>query len=182
MSGAGEEYAAVPTIRRLTGETFHAAVPGLAGLLVDAVDDGASLGFCRPFDHAAAAAWWRAQQAEVASGAVTFWSAEGPEGVAGTVGLARSPMPNGRHRATVVKLIVHRKARGQGLARRLLATAEREAAERGVTLLVLDTQSGSPAEQLYRATGWIPYGVVPDYAVEPSGTLRDCSFFYKRIA
>ncbi len=99
----------------------------------------------------------------------------------GTVGLAHPGKPNGRHRAEVVKLIVHRRARGRGLGRALLAAVEHAAAEAGITLLHLDTQTGSPAERLYRTAGWIPVGVVPDYAADTDGVLRAATFFYKAL-
>lgn len=170
-----------PTIVRLCADDFAESVEGLAGLLADTVADGASLGFRTPFDHGAAAAWWRDRQPAVADGSLGVWVAHAPEGVVGTVSLALERKPNGRHRAEVLKVMVHRSARGQGLGRALLATAERAAAEAGATLLLLDTETGSAAERLYRAAGWTRYGVVPDYATDPSGTLRDCSFFYKKL-
>ena len=65
--------------------------------------------------------------------------------------------------------------------RRLLATAEHAAAAHGLTLLLLDTETGSAADHLYRAAGWTRYGIVPHYAADPDGTPRDCSFYYKEL-
>jgi GNAT superfamily N-acetyltransferase len=70
----------------------------------------------------------------------------------------------------------------QGLGRALLRVAEQAAAEAGAGLLLLDTQTGSAAEGLYRGTGWTEVGVVPDYAADPAGTLQPTTFFYKRIS
>ncbi|MFD7665294.1 GNAT family N-acetyltransferase [Streptomyces sp. NPDC059788] len=170
-----------PTITRLSPETFDAGVPGLAGLLADTVAGGSSLGFVAPFDHDAAAAWWRAQRPSVADGTLDIWVAEGPAGITGTISLAHPCKPNGRHRAEIVKLLVHRTARGQGLGRALLTTAEHAAARSGFRLLLLDTESATPADHLYRRTGWTPYGTVPSYAADPGGELRDCTFFYKEV-
>jgi GNAT superfamily N-acetyltransferase len=169
------------TITRLSAEDFRASVKSLADLLVDAVTGGASLGFRTPFDQDAAAAWWHAQQPAVTDGGLTVWVGHGPHGMAGTVSLVRGRKPNGRHRAEVVKLMVHRDARGQGLGRALLITAERAAAQAGATLLLLDTETGSAGEHLYRAAGWTRYGIVPDYATDPAGSPQDCSFYYKRL-
>ncbi|WKX73884.1 GNAT family N-acetyltransferase [Streptomyces sp. XD-27] len=169
------------TITRLSADDFRDSLKSLADLLVDAVDDGSSLGFLAPFHQEAAAAWWRTRQPAVADGSLMVWAAQGPDGIAGTVSLALEPKPAGRHRAEIVKLMVHRDARGQGLGRALLTTAEQAAARAGITLLLLDTESGTTAEGLYRSTGWTRYGIVPDYAAEPAGSLRDCSFFYKRL-
>ena len=46
---------------------------------------------------------------------------------------------------------------------------------------VLDTETGSAADHLYRSAGWTRYGIVPGYASDPAGALRDCSFYYKRL-
>ncbi|GAA4571761.1 GNAT family N-acetyltransferase [Planotetraspora kaengkrachanensis] len=169
------------TITRLSVDDFDRSVKTLADLLVDVVAGGASLGFLLPFDQDAAAAWWRARRPAVAEGRLVVWAAHGPDGVAGTISLAMADKPNGRHRAEVVKLMVHRDARGRGLARALLATAEQAAAQAGATLLLLDTVTGSPADHLYGSAGWTRFGVVPDYATSPTGVLEDCSFFYKRL-
>ncbi|WP_137988370.1 GNAT family N-acetyltransferase [Streptomyces vilmorinianum] len=176
---------ATVAVRQLSPAGFGAATKGLADVLADAVAGGASLGFLQPFDHEDAAAWWTTRRPEVDAGSLLVWVAEAPEapdGIVGTVSLALEPKPNGRHRAEIVKLMVHRTARGQGLARRLLATAEAAAREAGITLLLLDTETAGPAAHLYTATGWTPFGTVPSYATNPSGALKDCTFFYKRLA
>ncbi|MFB9697439.1 GNAT family N-acetyltransferase, partial [Amorphoplanes digitatis] len=101
------------TITRLTAEAFEAAVPELADLLVDSVAGGASVGFLAGFDHAAAVAWWRSRAAAVADGTLLVWLAAGPAGPCGTISLAYAEKPNARHRAEVLKLAVHRGARGR---------------------------------------------------------------------
>lgn len=169
------------TVIRLAPADFAAHLPALADLLVDAVAGGASVGFLDGFDHAAALAWWQSRTAAVGDGSLAVWISTGPAGVTGTISLAYADKPNARHRAEVVKLAVHRDARGRGLGRRLLATAEEGAAASGITLLVLDTETASAAERLYETAGWQRYGIVPDYAAGPSGRLRDCSFFFKTL-
>ncbi|MDT3399302.1 GNAT family N-acetyltransferase [Streptomyces sp. B1866] len=169
------------TITRLSADTFRDSVKGLADLLAGTVADGGSVGFLAPFDQGAAAAWWRGRQAAVDDGSLTMWAAHGPGGLTGTVGLARGAMPAGRRRAEIVKLMVHPDARGQGLGRALLATAEEAAVRAGLTLLHLDTEAGTPAERLYLTAGWTRYGIVPGYANNPAGVPKDCSFFFKRL-
>jgi hypothetical protein len=63
----------------------------------------------------------------------------------------------------------------------LEATAEDAAVRAGVTLLLLDTATGSAGDHLYRAAGWTRYGIVPGYASDPAGSLEDGSFYYKRV-
>jgi GNAT superfamily N-acetyltransferase len=173
------------TITRLSAEGFRARVEGLAGLLVDTVAGGSSLGFLAPFGSDAAVAWWHGRLAAVADGTLAVWVTAGPGtggGITGTVSLALERMPNGRHRAEIRKLMVRSGARGRGLARALLATAERAAADAGVTLLLLDTETGTPADRLYGSAGWTCYGTVPGYATDPSGALQECSFYYKQLS
>ncbi|MGW4801916.1 GNAT family N-acetyltransferase [Nonomuraea sp. NPDC004297] len=169
------------TVTRLPAGEFEPRVAELAGLLADAVDDGASVGFVTPFGHEAAAAWWREQAPAVATGRQLVWVCHVDGVLAGTVSLVLAGRANALHRAEVIKLMVHRDARGRGLARALLAAAEQAASEAGVTLLLLDTETGSAAEYVYLSGGWTRYGIVPGYAAAPDGVLRDCSFFYKRL-
>lgn len=167
-------------IERLTEAEFPSAAAGLAELLADGVADGASLGFLAAFESEQAERWWREQ--ELAERQV--WIATDPEAgdrIDGTVTLLPAGKANARHRGEVVKLVVHRRARRRGLARALLAAAEAAALEAGITLLLLDTEAGSGAETLYLADGWTRYGVVPDYAADPAGVLRPCSFLYKQL-
>lgn len=170
-------------VRRWDEERIRRGSDGLALLLADTVAGGASVGFLAPLTPAAADGWWRERADAVAAGRLEVWVAEDGTGrPAGTVGLALPDKPNSRHRAELVKLMVHRRARGAGLGRLLLATAERAAAAAGLTLLHLDTETGSPAERLYRSAGWTCAGTIPDYAANPAGELCPTTLYYKRLA
>ncbi|MFK0216151.1 MULTISPECIES: GNAT family N-acetyltransferase [unclassified Streptomyces] len=170
-------------IERLAPEAVRAHAPaGLAALLVDAVDGGASVGFPGPLDATEAASWWLGVAEEAAGGVRDVWAAHGPDGrLSGVVTLVRVGAANGRHRGEIARLLVHRSARGRGLGRRLLAAAEAHAAATGLRLLVLDTQTDSPAERLYRGAGWTAAGTIPDFAADPGGTLRATTLYYKRL-
>lgn len=153
-----------------------------AAVLTDSVRSGASVGFLAPFTPDDAAAWWDALAPAVAAGHVLLWAVRDSDGaVCGTVQLHRVRSGNGGHRAEIAKLMVRRDTRGRGLARLLLRTAEAAASAAGVRLLLLDTQTGSAADRLYRAEGWTPVGSVPDYAADPEGVPRPTTFFYKRL-
>ncbi|MDN3250647.1 ribosomal protein S18 acetylase RimI-like enzyme [Streptomyces sp. DSM 42143] len=168
-------------VDRVDEQGLTALLDRLAGLLTDTVEGGASVGFLAPLGHAEAVAWWRGRAADVAAGRLAVWVARDGERVTGTVSLALPDKPNSRHRAELVKLMVAREARGRGLGRGLLATAEEAAAAAGITLLHLDTETGSPAEHLYRSAGWTRAGTIPDYAADPGGELRPTTLYFKRV-
>ncbi|MEU1530000.1 GNAT family N-acetyltransferase [Streptomyces fagopyri] len=168
-------------VSRLSAAEVLAHAEELAGLLADTVDGGASVGFLAPLDRASATAWWEGRAAGVSAGHLAVWVARGADRVLGTIGLAFADKPNSRHRAELVKLMVHPDGRGRGVGRALLTTAERAAVEAGVTLLHLDTETGSPAEILYLSAGWTPLGAIPDYATTPTGVLHPTTIFYKRV-
>ncbi|MYZ36204.1 GNAT family N-acetyltransferase [Streptomyces sp. SID4917] len=176
---AGPTY--VPEAIRLCADELLDAADALADLMLDTVAGGASIGFLHPLDRATAARWWRAQATAVREGRLSVRIVRDGERIVGTVGVSFADKPNARHRAEIVKLMVHRDARGKGLGRTLLTAAEEAAAEAGVTLLLLDTETGSPAETLYRSAGWTVIGVVPGHAADPGGTLRPTTFFYKDL-
>jgi len=58
-----------------------------------------------------------------------------------------------------------------------------EAEARGLsrTLLVLDTETGSAADRLYRRLGYQVLGVMPRHARLPGGELADTTFFFKHL-
>jgi GNAT superfamily N-acetyltransferase len=101
------------------------------------------------------------------------------ERLVGTVQLLMAMPPNQPHRAEVAKLLVHRSARGQGVAAQLMTRLEQIARQLGRTLLTLDTVTGSNGERLYRRLGWTSAGVIPNYALFPDGTPCDTTIFWK---
>jgi GNAT superfamily N-acetyltransferase len=172
----------VHAIDRLAPHELPAASHELADLLVDSVEGGASVGFLTPLDPAMAAAWWQGFGTRLREGSAQIWILRTGSRIVGTVGLMLEQKPNGRHRAEVAKLLVHRDVRGRGLGRDLLAHVERAAAAQGRILLILDTQTGSAAERLYRSAGWTAVGVIPDHSADPTGTLGPTTVFYKNLA
>jgi ribosomal protein S18 acetylase RimI-like enzyme len=164
-------------IRRLDGVERDRALPQLAAILADCVQGGASVGFVLPFTAHEAEAYWRAAAPHMD---VLLVAGEGPR-IDGTVSLKFAEFPNGRHRAEVVKLLVHRGARGQGLARALMAALETEARAVGRTTLVLDTDSDGDAVRLYRGLGWAETGSVPRYCLAPDGTLKATTYMHKLL-
>jgi GNAT superfamily N-acetyltransferase len=152
----------------------------LADLLIDCVEGGASVGWVDAPSRAAATAWWSAFLADPDH---RTWVGRDDAGrIVATASLVLTPQANGAHRAEVVKLLVHRQARGNGFAPGLVATIERFARAEGLTLLTLDTETGSLAESLYRRWGWTEVGAVPGFARSTGGALVSTTIFYKQLA
>jgi GNAT superfamily N-acetyltransferase len=155
-------------------------IDGLADVLIDCVEGGASVSFMSPLTRDRAVGFWREVAIDVARGARALVLAEDAEGICGTVQLAFAPFENQPHRADLLKMLVHRRARRQGVGVALLRAAEATARECGKTLLVLDTASDE-AERLYQREGWIRVGVIPDFALLPQGGLCDTTVYYKAV-
>jgi len=170
------------TIRALVAAEAETRLDALAAVLVDAVAHGASVNFLAGFTTAEAAAFWRKQLPALAAGTTRLFVAEAEGRLLGTVLLAFAPQPNAPHRAEIGKMLVHSSVRRQGLGRRLLSTAEAAARDAGRTLLMLDTESGSAGDLLYRRCGWVEIGRVPDHAFRPEGRLAETTLFYKQLA
>jgi GNAT superfamily N-acetyltransferase len=170
---------ATPAIRRLTSVS-EAQQHALAELLIDCVEGGASVSFMQPLSPAKALAFWRRVSAEVASGARVLLVGEDESGIVGTVQVVLEQAENQPHRGDVSKMLVHRRARRRGLGEALMRAAEDAARASGKSLLVLDTASGD-AERLYARLGWQLCGVIPGYALWPTGGLCATSYFYRTL-
>lgn len=167
-------------IERLVSVT-PAQLQGLADVLVDCVEGGASVSFMLPIAPERALAFWRDVATGVERGERALFIAEDEQGVAGTVQLVLAQPENQPHRADLAKMLVHRRARRRGVGEALLKAAEDGARADGRTLLVLDTASAD-AERLYARMGWQRCGAVPGYALLPQGGLCDTTYFYRQLA
>jgi GNAT superfamily N-acetyltransferase len=169
-------------IEALTPDTLVANLPALCALLEDCVEGGASIGFLWPMSDGEAEAYWRSCIAPITEGSRVLLVARDEAGsIVGTGQLDLAMRANGRHRAEVMKLMVHPSARRNGHARALMAALEDEARRLGRTTLVLDTNDDSPAELLYRSLGWNFVGGIPDYALLTDGTPHKNAIFYKLL-
>ena len=155
-------------------------VDELATLLVDAVESNAGISFMADLDLDGAKDWWR-KILETSPPRTVVLAARDQKGIVGTVQLQSAWPPNQLHRADVAKLIVHRRARGRGIARALMHELERQARDEGFTLLLLDTCRDSAAERLYSSLGWVRVGEVPRFALNPDGSWCDTVFFYRQL-
>lgn len=157
-----------------------AHIDELADVLIDCVDGGASVSFMCPLTRERAVSFWRGVANSAAAGERALLVAEDALGICGTVHLILSQPENQPHRAELSKMLVHRRARCQGVGAALLQAAEVTARECGKSLLVLDTASDD-AERLYQRQGWARVGEIPGFALLPKGGLCATTLYYREL-
>src|SRR3546814_9236248 len=155
------------SVRALDAVEAEARLEELSDILVDAFAHVASFNFMAGFSHDEARVFWRNQFHGIAKGEKHLFVGEVGGRLLATAMLMFAPQPNAPHRAEVGKMLVHSSARRQGLGRRLLGELETAARGAGRTLLLLDTETGSAGDLLYRTCGWVEVGRVPGHAFTP---------------
>lgn len=169
-------------IQILDAKEALASVPALADVLIDCVAGGASVSFMWPLSRERALQFWQGVADGVARKERVLLVARGSNGeMLGTVQLITAMPDNQPHRADVAKMLVHRKARRQGVAQALMVALDEVAKAEGKTVLVLDTVTGGDAERLYQRAGWQRVGSVPNYALMPDGAYCATTIFHKQI-
>ena len=154
----------------------------LASVLMDCVEGGASVSFMQPLTRERAVAFWRGVAQGVSAGQRALLVAQDALGLCGTVHLLLDLPENQPHRADVLKMLVHRRARRQGLGTALMRAAEATARECGKTLLVLDAVTGGDGARLYERLGWVRAGEIPGYALMPQGGYCGTTFYYRDLS
>lgn len=171
------------TISQLSSGEAREQIGALASVLIDCVEGGASVSFMLPLTQERANAFWQGVAEGVAAGERILLVARDQSSgeIVGTVQVVLTQPENQPHRADIAKMLVHRKARKQGVGAALMRAAEDAARRAGKTVLVLDTVTGGDAERLYERVGWTRSGVIPNYALWPQGGFCDTTVFYKQI-
>jgi GNAT superfamily N-acetyltransferase len=168
-------------IRRLSAVEGRQYIGALADVLLDCVAGGASVSFMASLSKAEAESFFEKVVDGVERGERILLAAFVDSELLGTVQIVTATPPNQPHRADVAKLLVHRSARDQGLATRLMEQVEEASRLAGKTLLVLDTVTGGDAERLYTRLGWTKSGIIPNYALFPDGRFCDTTIFWKEL-
>lgn len=170
------------TITALSAPQILAQLNALSQLLIDCVNDGASVSFMLPMTPAKAQAFWSGVADSVARAErIVLVALDGNQQIAGTVQLILDQPENQPHRADVAKLLVSPGARRQGIAQQLMAELECQAASQNRSVLVLDTATGSGAETFYQQAGWQRVGEIPHYALMPDGVICSTTYYYKHL-
>src|SRR5258706_1140904 len=168
------------SLRRLHSvEDMH--IEALSDILIDCVDAGASVSFMHPLTRERALAFWRNVADAVHRGQRALLVAEDDHGLCGTVQLIFDLPENQPHRADLAKMLVHRRARRQGLGAALMRAAESTARECGKTLLVLDAVTTGDAARLCQRLAWIRLGDIPNFALMPDGEPCSTTYFYRNL-
>ena len=153
----------------------------LAAVLIDCVEDGASVSFMTPLTWERAMKFWRTVARDVADGKRALLVASDERGICGTVQVVFDLPENQPHRADVVKMLVHRRARRRGLGAALMRLAEATAKECGKALLVLDAVTNGDGARLYERMGWVRVGDIPGYALMPDGEPCSTTYYYRSL-
>ena len=156
-------------------------VDDLAEILVEVVAGGASVSFMHPLSEDRAHRFWTESIAAAGRGERVVLGARSEGRLVGTVTLRLDCPENQPHRGEIAKLMTRPGHRGRGLGRAMMAEAERLAAERGRTLLTLDTAAEDGAGGFYERLGYRRVGTIPDYSLKPHGGLVATIVYYKRI-
>lgn len=168
------------TIRQLHSVDI-AQINSLADLLIDCVEGGASVSFMLPLSRERAISFWTQVAEGVARGARALLVAEDSRGICGTVQLIFDLPENQPHRADLAKMLVHSRARRQGLGAALMKAAETVARNNQRTVLVLDAVTNGDAARLYERLGWIRVGEVPNFALFPQGGFCGTTYYYRDL-
>lgn len=157
-------------------------IHALASLLVDVVDAGDVVSFLAPLQMHDALAWWEKTLGTLDARSCVLVARDRRGEIVGTVQCHSSWAPNQAHRGEIAKLMVHPRARGNGVGRGLMEAVERDAAHNGFGMLTLDTKAGCIAETLYRSLGWAHVGTIPRFACDPDGmSMHDAAIYCKEL-
>ncbi|WP_445506212.1 GNAT family N-acetyltransferase [Niallia sp. 03190] len=148
----------------------------LTKLLINVVDQGASIGFLAPLDEKEALYYWETVQKNPD---ILLWIVKEQQSVIATVQLHLNNKQNGKHRAEIAKLMVVPSYQKKGIGKMLLQVVEEAAEKNDRQLLVLDTREGDPSNKLYQSFGFIEAGKIPKYALSSDGNLSATVFYYK---
>ena len=169
------------TIRSVSADELPSFVATLVQLLIETVDDGASLGFLPPVIPSDAQDYWMSLCPELRAGKRVVLGAFSDGQIVGSGQLALPSLPNAIHRAELQKLFVSRSLRGQGVGASLMAALHDCARQRGRTLILLNARRGV-ADRFYKPLGYREIGVIPGYSLGPDGDRIDSVSLYQDLA
>lgn len=168
------------SIRVLNAQETIAALPDLCEVLSDCVNGGASVGFMLPFTPVDAEPFWRSVADAVANGGTIHVVAEVEGKVVGTVQIGLASKPNQPHRGDLMKLLVHRSARGLGLSRQLMEAVEKKQLILVAAFLFSIPPPAAMPKRFILASAGSALGLFPITHFFPTAAIA-ARPFYKRI-
>ncbi|MBM6617466.1 GNAT family N-acetyltransferase [Bacillus suaedaesalsae] len=150
----------------------------LSKLLINVVEEGASIGFLPPLSLGTSLNYW--EEVEKQSN-VILYIAKINDQIVGSIQLHLVMKENGLHRAEIAKLMTHTQYRRLGIGRLLMNHAEKRAVEEKRTLIVLDTRAGDPSNLLYTKLHYQRVGEIPKFAMSAEGQLHPTVLYYKEL-
>jgi len=150
----------------------------LSELLIQVVEDGASIGFLPPLNFSDANKYWE----NVLNPEVILFVAKINNQIVGSIQIHLCTKQNGGHRADIAKLMAHPNYRRNGIGKLLMQKAEERAGQEDRSLLVLDTREGDPSNHLYTSIGYIHAGRIPNYVKSANGESQATNIYYKSLS
>jgi acetyltransferase len=170
------------SVRLVLPDELDCVLPELVELLIDTVHGGEPLGFLQPLTHEQARSYWFSLRADLQAGSRLLLVACRAHRIVGSGQLVLSPWSNSPHRAELQKLCVSVALRGQGIGKAVMAALHAAAAQRGRSLLVLNTRHGGAAQALYQGLGYKESGVLPGWTIGAAGEQFDHVTLYRHLA
>ena len=167
-------------IRVVAPADYLPLVPTLADLLVETVDEGASLGFLPPVNRDDACAYWASLHPQLESGSRVIVGAFRDDRIVASGQLALPPWPNAKHRAELQKLFVARSVRGQGVGQSIVAAIHCWARGHGRSLVLLNARR-DVADRFYKPLGYQEIGVIPGYSSGSDGGRIDSVALFQQL-
>ncbi|EGR2301707.1 GNAT family N-acetyltransferase [Vibrio parahaemolyticus] len=168
-------------IKMIKASEIDTYLGDLCTLLIDCVEEGASIGFLSPLVKNDAEQYWEAVKESIKNNTTYLHIALSDDQLVGCVLLSCSGKANGVHRAEIEKMMVSPTARRCGIASSLLNRTESLASNLDLKLLVLDTRENDVSEALYQKHAFVKVGVIPQFALSSQGDLAGTSIYYKLI-
>jgi GNAT superfamily N-acetyltransferase len=165
----------------LVSEVGPATATSLGTLWTAVTRAGGAVGFApdAPEEDIRAAA----EQAieDVRAGREQMFVLDGEGELVGAVFLRRGPKATVRHRADVVRLMVHPDLQGRGWGKALLDAVVAHATAIGLEQLLLSARGGTSLPEFYVKQGWRQVGLFPDALRIGPGDLRDEHWFQLKL-
>lgn len=165
----------------LNASTLPVYCRELSAVLMDVLIGDSVMGYQQSMSREEAeSAFYRLRDA-LSKQETLMWIARDNLGVMGFARLDLCADADGLNRAEIKGVMVHRRARRQGVGKMLVRALEDAAniARRG--LLFLDVQAGTTAETFWRAAGYRYLGELPDYVCSADGYCHSAVIYYKRL-